>query len=240
MLKSAAVDLVRAALVDELRLHPRVAQQGLAQAPSLRERLAQMLPRLVPFRGRAVHKAVALLDWDHRLPSRQLTLRLHLLYDAAGLDRFERGLADRLDEIKRRDLYPEFDVPDFAELPGDESYDADLTTELVVDAMRLTSPWRREIDPQAAAEAVRAVRSSAAFARARAATPSRPPHLGDLEAVAWMPPCESGQTRWTLDVWWLTAFDGRIGKGWSFLVEPDPEAPGERVLAQREFTVRTA
>ena len=41
--------------------------------------------------------------------------------------------------------------------------------------------------------------------------------------------------RWTIDVWWLTAFDGRIGKGWSFLV--DAEAP-DPVVAHREFTVR--
>jgi len=240
MIKSHAVDVVRAAVVEQLRHHPRVAQQGLGEPAQARERLATMLPRLVPFRGRAVHKAVALLDWDHRLPSRQLVLRLHLMYDDEGVKRFERALEKRLDEIKKRDLYPEFDVPDFADLPGDESYDADLTTELVVDSMRLVSPWRREVDAAVAAEAVRTVRSSTAFARAKAATPSRPAHLGDLEAVAWMPPCESGQPRWTIDVWWLTAFDGRIGKGWSFLVETDPSADGDKILAQREFTVRTA
>jgi hypothetical protein len=241
MVSSAAVDLLRAAVVDNLRFHPRVTQQRLGEPTAARERLAMMLPRLVPFRGRAVHAAVALLDWDHRLPSRQLTLRVHLLYDADGMARFEKGLAARLDEIKRKDLFPEFDVPDFSELPGDESYDADLTTELVVDAMRLVSPWRREVDQEAAREAVRAVRASQAFSRAKASTPTRSPHLGDLEAVAWMPPCESGQPRWTIDVWWLTAFDGRVGKGWSFLVDNDPAtSASERILAQREFTVRTA
>src|SRR5262249_44334765 len=162
-----------------------------AEATAARERLATMLPRVTPFRGRAVHKTVAILDWDHRLPSRQLTLRLHLLYDEAGAARFERGFAERVDEVQKRDLFPEVDVPDFGELPGDESYDADLTIELVVDSMRLVSPWRREIDQQVAGEAVRVVRGSAAFARAKSSTPGRPSHLGDLEAVAWMPPCES-------------------------------------------------
>jgi hypothetical protein len=42
--------------------------------------------------------------------------------------------------------------------------------------------------------------------------------------------------QWTVDVWWLTAFDGRHGRGWSFLVEL--EASG-RVLSHREFAVRT-
>jgi hypothetical protein len=237
------VDLVRAAVVENLRFHPRVVQQALAQDAAARERLATMLPKLVPFRGRSVAKAVAILDWDHRLPSRTLTLRLHLLYDNAGAERFEKSHAARAAEIAKKDLFPEFDVPDYSDLAGDESYDADLTLELVVDAMRLTSPWRREVDPDLATAAVRAVRASAAFARAKSSTPTRPPHLGDLEAVAWMPPCESGQPRWTIDVWWLTAFDGRVGKGWSFLVDTEPvegDAPDKKIVATREFTVRTA
>jgi hypothetical protein len=224
------------AIVDELRLHPRVAQQGIGDGKPVRERLATMMPRLVPFRGRALHGVVALLDWDHRLPSRQLTLRLHALYAQAGADRFEKAYRERTEEIQRKNLFPEFDVPDFGELPGDESYDVDLSRELVVETMRLVSPWRREVDPDAALQAVRTVRGSPIFAKAKASLPGRPPHLGDLEAVAWMPPCESGQARWTIDVWWLTAFDGRVGKGWSFLVDAD----GASIVAHREFTVRTA
>ena len=84
------------------------------------------------------------------------------------------------------------------------------------------------------------VRGSTNFQRVREAEPSRPPHLGDLDPVSWMPPCESGHPRWTIDVWWLTAFDGRMGTGWSFLVDlfgPDDEGSG-RVVTHREFTVR--
>jgi hypothetical protein len=84
---------------------------------------------------------------------------------------------------------------------------------------------------------VTVVRGSTQYADARKAEPGRQPHLGDLEAVAWTPPCESNLARWTLDVWWLTSFDGRIGKGWSFLV--DVGHPGaEQVVAAREFTIR--
>jgi hypothetical protein len=233
------VELVRQAIVEGLRLHPRVAQQGLGTDRDIRERLVAGLPTIVPFRGRPLHRVVALLDWDHRLPSRQLTLRVHALYDSKGLDRLEAAFNDRAAEIKRKDLYPEFDVPDLSDLPGDESYDAELTPDMTVETMRLVSPWRREVDPGAAGAAVRSVRSSPVFAKAKASLPGRSPNLGDLEAVAWMPPCESGQPRWTIDVWWLTAFDGRIGKGWSFLVDPEAEA-AEKILAHREFTVRTA
>lgn len=216
-------------------LHPRVAQQGLGE-PEIARLLDEALPRLVPFRGRAVHSLVAALDWDHRLPSKSLTLRLHLCYDDAGRQRFEQALARRRAEIAERDRFPEFDVPDLAGLPADETYDVELGAELQIESMRLTSPWRREIDPDDALHAIATVRGSRQFADVRAQDATRSPSLGDLEAVAWTPPCESQQPRWTLDVWWLTSFDGRIGRGWSFLV--DFSTGDERVSAAREFTIR--
>ena len=228
---------VHDAVAVALRLHPRVAQQSLALAAATRSRLAEAIPTVVPFRGREVQEVVALLDWDHRLPSRHLTLRLHLFYQSAGVTAFEGALREREGQIAARNLYPEFDVPDYGELPGDECYEAELDAELNLESMRLTSPWRREIERRVADQAVRTVRLSKGFAEARAATPKRPTNLGDLEAVAWMPPCESGHRTWTVDVWWLSAFDGRVGRGWSFLI--DPEALVEPLVAQREFTVRT-
>ncbi len=216
-------------------LHPRVAQQKVTEA-DLQRVVSAALPRVLPFRGRAVHSVVAALDWDHRLPSKMLTLRLHLLYDEAGRQRFEQALAVRTAEISDRDRYPEFDVPDLNGLPADESYDCELTGDLTVETMRLTSPWRREIAPEDAGAAIASVRQSQHFAEVEKNTPARPAGLGDLEAVAWTPPCESQQQRWTLDVWWLTSFDGRVGRGWSFLV--DVAAGDERVVASREFTIR--
>ncbi len=222
--------------MSELQIHPRVAQQGIT-----RERaeavLAEARPRIQPFRERALHDLVAVLDWDHRLPSKALVLRLHAFYDAAARARFDQAAARRREEIAARDLYPEFDVPDFAGLPADECYDVELNGQLEIEAMRLTSPWRREVAQEDADRAVSATRASSQFVDVRTREAGRSSNLGDLEAVAWTPPCESGQPRWTLDVWWLTAFDGRIGRGWSFLVDP-AEGAGKRVLASREFTVR--
>jgi hypothetical protein len=222
--------------VTELSIHPRVAQQGIDKdkAQSLFD---AALPKVQPFRGHAMHSIVGVLDWDHRLPSKQLTLRLHVLYDDEARMRFDQALTRRREEIVARDLYPEFDVPDFAGLPADEAYDIELTMGLDIEAMRLTSPWRRDVAEDDAAAAIEAVRSSSVFEDVKRQETGRSTALGDLEAVAWTPPCESGQKRWTLDVWWLTAFDGRIGRGWSFLV--DPSASGDdRVVASREFTVR--
>jgi hypothetical protein len=223
--------------VAELQIHPRIEQQGIGRQKA-QPVLDAALPRLQPFREHAVHSTIGVLDWDHRLPSKQLTLRMHVCYDDAGRQRFDQALTRRREEIQLRDLYPEFDVPDFAGLPADEAYDVELTAALDIETMRLTSPWRRDVPVEDAAAAIEAVRVSSVFADVKKQELGRPPALGDLEAVAWTPPCESGQKRWTLDVWWLTAFDGRIGRGWSFLVDGAAATPVERVVASREFTVR--
>lgn len=218
-----------------LRLHPRVAYQGRFASAADRERLAASVPPLVPFKRR-YHGVIAVVDWDHRLPSRALTLRIYAYYDAHTLAAGEEAFDDRLEDIGARDRFPEFDVPDFAELPADEAYEADLTEGGEVARCRLTSAWRRDIDERAGAQAVEVARASAQFAQLAAAALDRPRHLGDLEAVAWTPPCESGYARWTVDVWYLLQFDGRIGTGRSLLVDP-----GERrVVAVRDFSVRAA
>ena len=59
--------------------------------------------------------------------------------------------------------------------------------------------------------------------------------LGDLEAVSWTPPCETEHERWTLDVWYLLAFDGRIGSGRSFLADVETK----QIVSVRDFSVRT-
>lgn len=130
-----------------------------------------------------------------------------------------QAFAARTEEIERGNRYPEFDVPDYAGLPSDESYEVELGAELTIEGMRLVSPWRRDIDPERTRRAVETVRGSTEFQKVEKGDPDRPRALGDLEAVAWTPPCESGQPGWTVDVWWLTSFDGRVGKGWSFLVD---------------------
>ena len=232
------MQVLRVAVLDQLRVHPRVAQQKLGGGPEARDKLLSALPSLAPFREVEPRQVVAVLDWDHRLPSQRLALRLYLNYDETAASRFEEAWVARGEAIARRDLYPEFDVPDYEELPADEAYDAELTTTLMVEGMRLSSTWRRAIEPQVAERAVAAVRASAQFARVKAAEPARPPHLGDLDPVSWMPPCESGHERWTIDVWWLTAFDGRTGTGWSFLVDVSSTDESPAVVTHREFTVR--
>jgi hypothetical protein len=224
--------------VEQLQIHPRVSQQGVS-ADSARSIFEQAVPRLQTFRDHPMHSVVGLLDWDHRLPSRMLTLHLHVCYEAASRERLQQALVRRKEEIAARDFFPEFDVPDYGGLPADESYDVELTIDLKIEGMRLVSPWRREIAEEDAQTAIDAVRASKRFADAKRLEGAQAGVVGlaELEAVAWTPPCESGHSVWTLDIWWLTSFDGRMGKGWSFLV--DFAAPlKDQVVAAREFTVR--
>lgn len=132
-------------------------------------------------------------------------------------------------------MYPEFDVPDFDNLAADEAYEIELGVDCSVGRCRLTSAWRRSIEATDAASAVEIAQKSSEFLRLAAATADRPSHLGDLEAVSWTPPCESQHECWTLDVWYLLAFDGRVGTGRSFLVDLDSQS----MVVARDFSVRT-
>jgi hypothetical protein len=216
-----------------LMLHPRVAYQGLQRDEAARERIAAALPPFVPFRGE-YHSMLAILDWDHRLPSRGLVLRINGFYSADAAAAGRASMDQRLAEIDSRDRFPEFDVPDFEGLIADEAYEAAVTLDGVVSEWRFTSTWRRDVTPQDGKVAVETARRSDAFKLVRSEAVGRPPHLGDLEAVGWCPPCESQHPRWTMDVWYLTSFDGQVGKGRSLLVDT-----GERrVVAVRDFAIR--
>lgn len=224
---------LRELLAGDLRRHPRVAYQGLFDSPDAGAKLSRALPAMPPFRHKYAG-ALSVVDWDHRLPSRALVLRIFAYYDPASLAAGQEAFDDRLEEIGRKDRFPEFDVPDFDHLVADEAYEVELGVAGDVGRCRLTSAWRREIAPGDGAQAVEVTRGSDEFKRLQPLMPSRASHLGGLEAVSWTPPCESQHKVWTLDVWYLLAFDGRIGTGRSFLVDLDALA----VVAVRDFSVR--
>ncbi|MFL5307902.1 MAG: hypothetical protein ACJ8F1_21975 [Polyangia bacterium] len=228
-----ALDL-RDLLRNEIRVHPRVAQQGLFGGAEVRVRMAATIPPLVPFGESDYHGAVWLIDWDHRLPSRQAILRLYACYTPAARNELDEALAARQREIDAEDLFPEFDVPDFGGLPADEAYEAETDLTASPGRLRLVSEWRRQIQPAAAAHAVEIVRSSAPFRELRVNGRVRPPGLGDLEPTEWSPPCESGHVRWALDVWYLLTFNGMIGEGRAFLVD----LVERQVVRERDFQFR--
>jgi hypothetical protein len=216
-----------------LRLHPRVMHQN-AIDQAARERLAAALPPLVPFGTGTYHGFIAVLDWDHRLPSRAYLLRLHAYTSAESVIAGEAQFKLRTQDIAKQDRFPEFDVPDYEGIEADEIYEGEVSLEGTLTGLRLTSPWRRELPESEAEASVEVARNSPEFAKLRDELPKRAPHLGDLEAVGWCPPCESSLPGWTLDVWYLTAFDGQVGRGRSLLVDPQQKL----VVALRDFTVR--
>jgi hypothetical protein len=224
---------LRELVAADLRRHPRVAYQGLLAEGDAGARLAAALPKMPPFR-QPYAGALSVIDWDHRLPSRALVLRIFAYYRPESLATGQEGFDDRLEEIGRVDRFPEFDVPDFDNLVADEAYEVELSTSGEVGRCRLTSAWRREIAQNDSSVAVEITRVSEEFKRLAPLISGRPAHLGGLEAVSWTPPCESQHSVWTLDVWYLLAFDGRIGTGRSFLVDTGAKS----VVAVRDFSVR--
>jgi hypothetical protein len=227
----AGVDL-REELKRELRRHPRVVLQKLFDDAGAR--LADQLPSFVPFKGQGYAAGLWVIDWDHRLPSRDLVLRLYAYYTDEARKQGLRSFEERNALIGREEIFPEFDVPDFSNLSADEAYEAELPKDGPPRKFRLVSEWRRDVDPRLGRKAEDIVRASHPFQELASQMRTRPPGLGDLEAAEWAPPSESGHSRWGLDVWYLRSFNGMVGEGTAFLV--DLEA--EQVIGQRDFQFR--
>jgi hypothetical protein len=223
-------DILRA----EMRVHPRLAQQGLFTRADARVRIAAAIPPLVPFAEAEYSGALWIIDWDHRIPSRHAVLRVYAYYGSAKQRDLEEAYAARLREIAAEDLFPEFDVSDFAGLPADEAYEAETDLGGSPARLRLVSEWRRQIQPNASTKAIDIVRASAPFRELRGQGRVRPAGLGDLEPAEWSPPCESGHVRWAVDVWYLLTFNGMVGEGRAFLVD----LVERQVVRERDFQFR--
>lgn len=227
------VDL-REVLRRDLRRHPRVTHQGLLAGDAAVDALAAGLPAFVPFQDKTYEGALWILDWDHRLPSRGLVLRLYAFYGEVARRAGMAAHDERVREIAREDIFPEFDVPDFSVLPADEAYECEVDLEGKVTKTRLASEWRRRIEPKLARRAEEIVRRSRQYKEISSEVRMHTPGLGELEAAEWSPPAESGHARWGIDVWYLRAFNGMVGQGTAFLVDVD----GSEVLTQRDFQFR--
>ena len=228
-----ALDL-RDVLRAEMRIHPRLVQQGLFARQEDATRIAATLPPLVPFAESEYAGGVWIVDWDHRIPSRHVVLRLYAQYTEARREEFERAYGVRREDIASEDLFPEFDVSDFIALPADEAYEAEMDLAGTPGRLRLVSEWRREIQAGPASRAIEIVRESEPFRELRSQAKVRPPGLGDLEPAEWSPPCESGHVRWGVDVWYLLTFNGMVGEGRAFLVDLEERL----VVRERDFQFR--
>jgi len=228
--------LVRERVKHSLLFHPRVAYQEFFVDAAKRADLAERLPNFVAFGGKRYHEVMPVLDWDHRLPSKFLVLRIYAYYEPASYAEGRRSYDTRTEEIDSKDRYPEFDVPDYEGLFADEAYEIviDVATGSL-DRPRLVSEWRRNVPDDVALAAVETVRASKEFHSAMASC-ERERDLGDLEAVCWAAPCEADAATWCVDVWFLVAFDGFIARGFSFMVDP----AAKELISAREFVARAS
>src|SRR4051812_31116189 len=154
-----ALDL-RDLLRTEVRVHPRLVQQQLFARPEDGARIAASLPPLVAFGEAQYDGGVWVVDWDHRLPSRHVVLRLYAHYTAERRPEVDASYAIRQDETARDDLSREFDVSDLTSLPADEAYEAEMDLGGSPARLKLVSEWRRDIQPGPAARAIDIVRES--------------------------------------------------------------------------------
>lgn len=208
---------VRAAVRDALLVHPRVAQQG-APTAAQRAELAAALPALVPFGTNRYVAARAILDWDHQLPSAFAVLRLLLSYSDREARVVDAEIARREREIAADNLYPEFDLPDFAAVTASEAYVVMLRSgKPILDELRFASEWRRRVDQGAQRAALAAVRRLDSFQRSFQARVSE--HLGPPVVIGWTPPCLARSAKWAVEIWLLTDFDGHRGRAHVFMVD---------------------
>ncbi len=214
------IALVRRAITHELKVHPRIVDQGHAPDAAALAQLVDALPALSAFGTKSFSSVAAILDWDHQLPSQFHLLRLLASYDKRDEERVRAVVEDRDDEITETNLYPEFDVPDYGEIDASESYVAVLragTTKL--EDFRFLSTWRKQVGGTMADLAVKTVTRSPNYQRVAAAR--RTDGLGGAVVIGWAPPCLANSENWAVEIWLLTEFDGQTGKARVFMVDPE-------------------
>jgi len=218
--RKADIDRVKKAVVDELTVHPRIRDQGHEPDAETRRKLADVLPKLSAFGGKAFKSVRAVLDWDHQLPSQYYLLRILASYDDRDRERVDAVVEDRQEEIDETNLYPEFDLPDYGEIDASESYVAVLRAGTSsVEDFRFLSPWRKQVGPAIADVAIKTVTRSQSYQRAAASR--RTDGLGGAVVIGWAPPCLAETENWAIEIWLLTEFDGHMGKARVFMVDPE-------------------
>lgn len=210
--------LVRTALIQRLKVHTRIAQQGLGPTPDQRKRLAASLPDIIAFGDRRYAAAHVVLDWDHRLPSEASLIRLYLSYTDREAADVENALKGRDREIDSGNLYPEFDVPDYGEIDASETYVGMVRPGgHEVEELRFFSDWRKSVQQPVVRDVLAAVRGHAGYERSMRERSHD--NLGPPVVIGWTPPCLANSKHWAVEVWLLVDFDGHMGRAHVFMVD---------------------
>lgn len=219
MSRRDAQELVRNGIEHFLKVHPRLLQQNIEPSPAQKAALIKMLPSFVPFQGHAYAGLHVILDWDHQLPSQWLALRLYFSYHHDRIANIERQICNIDKAIAADNLYPEFNVPDYGEVSNvDEVYTASLPPTMdQIHELLFASSWRKQVPVALRSAAITAVYAHPSFKRALEQRSND--QLGPPVVIGWAPPCLAKTTHWSIEVWLLLEFDGRVGKAHIFMVD---------------------
>lgn len=207
------------------RLHPRIAQQSLWPEAKTLDVLEELSPALVAFPGRDYAGVRVIVDWDHKLPSKGLSIRTYASYTQEGLDKLDEEFAQLGEKISRENLYPEFDLPDYNSITADEVYVQSVDIDPETGAMeakevRFYSDWRRRVEPAVAKRVQNALEQTDSFQRA-ASNRQEGNQFSSAILVGWTPPCAARSEHWALELWLVTHFQGRFGKARVFMVDSE-------------------
>lgn len=212
------------ALPDAL-LHPRISQQSLWPEERTNTLLAELSPTLVAFPGRQYEGVRIVVDWDHRLPSQTVSIRTYACYTQERLMQLDEEIAQLREKIKKDNLYPEFDLPDFNSISADEVYVQSIqiapeTGALEPEDVRFYSDWRRKVDPEVSQRVQKALEETESFQRA-SSNRQEDSQFAQAILVGWTPPCAARSENWALELWLVTHFQGRFGKARVFMVDTE-------------------
>jgi hypothetical protein len=184
----------------------------------VRKKLAASLPDILAFGDRRYAAAHVVLDWDHRLPSEALLLRLYLSYTDREAADVENAFKARDREIDAGNLYPEFDVPDYGEIDASETYVGLVRPKgNEVEELRFFSDWRKSVQQPVVRDVLAAVRGHAGYERSMRERSHDT--LGPPVVIGWTPPCLANSKHWAVEVWLLVDFDGHMGRAHVFMVD---------------------
>jgi len=133
---------------DEALIHVRLREQGLEPDGPEMEALREALGPLAPFGTNHYLAVQVIVDWDHQIPSSYAIVRIYAAYSQHEARLLETQVRARDQAIEADNVYPEFDLPDYADMEASETYVGVWrpgATEW--EDFRFFAPWSQEVKP---------------------------------------------------------------------------------------------
>jgi hypothetical protein len=211
--------IVRSAL-QEMHVHTRIREQGLAPEGAAAEDLIAAVPALSPFGSNKYASVRAIIDWDHQLPSKFSLLRIYIAYSGHEARRLDTQIRAREQAIRGDNLYPEFDLPDYADLEASETYVGVIRPgSTSFEEFRFFASWRKEVRAPIARNAVAKVKQLELYKEAYRLRQNDA--LGSAIVVGWAPPCLANSDHWAVEIWLVVEFDGQRGRAQVFMIDSE-------------------